>query len=42
MTTGYIIGIIGIAVCVLACGIGSAFGLYKTGSAAAGVLGEDP
>ncbi len=42
MTTGYIIGIIGIAVCVLACGIGSALGLYKTGSAAAGVLGEDP
>ena len=42
MTTGYIIGIIGIAVCVLACGIGWAFGLYKAGSAAAGVLGEDP
>ena len=39
---GYVIGIIGIAVCVLACGIGSAFGLYKTGGAAAGVLGEDP
>lgn len=42
MTTGYIIGIIGIAICVLACGIGSAFGLFKTGSAAAGVLGENP
>lgn len=42
MTTGYVIGIIGIAICVLACGIGSAFGLYKTGGAAAGVLGEDP
>ena len=39
---GEIIGIIGIAVCVLACGIGSAVGLYKTGGAAAGVLGEDP
>ena len=39
---GQIIGIIGIAVCVLACGIGSAIGLYKTGGAAAGVLGEDP
>ena len=39
---GYVIGLIGIAVCVLACGIGSAFGLYKTGGAAAGVLGEDP
>ena len=37
-----VIGIIGIAVCVLLCGIGSAFGLYKTGGAAAGVLGEDP
>ena len=39
---GQIIGIIGIAVCVLACGIGSAIGLYKTGGAAAGILGEDP
>ncbi len=39
---GQIIGIIGIAVCVLLCGIGSALGLYKTGTAAAGVLGEDP
>ena len=42
METGYIIGIIGIALCVLLCGIGSAYGLYKTGGAAAGVLGEDP
>ena len=40
--TGYVIGIIGIALCVLACGIGSAIGLFKTGSAAAGVLGENP
>ena len=39
---GQIIGIIGVAVCVLLCGIGSALGLYKTGTAAAGVLGEDP
>ena len=39
---GYVIGLIGIAVCVLLCGIGSAFGLYKTGGAAAGVLGEYP
>ena len=38
---GQIIGIIGVAVCLL-CGIGSALGLYKTGTAAAGVLGEDP
>ena len=42
ITSGYAIGIIGIAICVLLCGIGSAIGLYKTGSAAAGVLGEDP
>lgn len=42
MTTGYVIGIIGIALCVLLCGVGSALGLYKTGSAAAGVLGENP
>ncbi len=32
---GQIIGIIGVAVCVLLCGIGSALGLYKTGTAAA-------
>ena len=38
---GYAIGIIGIAICVLLCGIGSAIGLYKTGSAASGVLGEE-
>ena len=42
ITSGYAIGIIGIAICVLLCGLGSAIGLYKTGSAAAGVLGEDP
>lgn len=39
---GQVIGIIGVALCVLLCGIGSAIGLYKTGTAAAGVLGEDP
>ncbi|MCH5142142.1 MAG: hypothetical protein J1G07_00280 [Clostridiales bacterium] len=37
-----LIGIIGVAMCVILCGIGSAIGLYKTGSAAAGVLGENP
>ncbi len=42
MTTGNVIAIIGVAMCVLLCGIGSAVGLYKTGSAAAGVLGENP
>ncbi|MBQ7369456.1 MAG: V-type ATP synthase subunit K [Clostridia bacterium] len=39
---GYTIAMIGIAVCVLLCGIGSCVGLYKTSTAAAGVLGEDP
>ncbi len=42
MDMGSAIGILGIALCVLLCGIGSAVGLYKTGSAAAGVLGENP
>ena len=39
---GYAIAMLGIAVCVILCGIGSCIGLYKTSSAAAGVLGEDP
>lgn len=39
-TTGYAIAMAGVALCVLLCGIGSSIGLYKTGSAAAGVLGE--
>ena len=41
-TNGYVIAMICIALCVLLCGIGSCIGLYKTSSAAAGVLGEDP
>lgn len=41
MNTGYVIGIIGIAICVALCGIGSCIGLYKAASAASGVLGED-
>ena len=41
-TTGYAIAMAGVALCVLLCGIGSSIGLYKTGSAAAGVLGENP
>lgn len=41
-TTGYIVAVIGIAVCVILCGVGSGLGLYKTASAAAGVLGEKP
>lgn len=39
---GYSIAMIGIAVCVLLCGIGSCIGLYKTSTAAAGVLSEEP
>ena len=39
---GYSIAMIGVAVCVLLCGLGSCIGLYKTSTAAAGVLGEDP
>ncbi len=39
---GYTIALIGIAACVLLWGIGSCIGLYKTSTAAAGVLGEEP
>ncbi|MBR2647041.1 MAG: V-type ATP synthase subunit K [Clostridia bacterium] len=39
---GYTIAMIGIALCVLLCGIGSCIGLYKTSTAAAGVLSEEP
>jgi len=42
MTTGYAIAMAGIALCVLLCGVGSCIGLFKTGSAAAGVLSENP
>lgn len=42
MEIGYVIAMIGIAVCVLLCGVGSCLGLFTTSSAAAGVLGEDP
>lgn len=35
------IGIMGLAICMILSGAGSAIGLYKTGSAAAGVLAED-
>lgn len=36
------IGALGVALCVLLCGVGSAFGLCFTGRAAAGVLAENP
>lgn len=38
---GQAIGAIGIALCMILCGVGSSFGLYKTGAASAGVLAED-
>ena len=42
METGYVIAMLGIALCVLLCGVGSCLGLYKTSTTAAGVLAEDP
>ena len=39
--SGEAIAILGLAICAGLCGVGSAIGLYKTGSAAAGVLAED-
>ena len=39
--SGQVIAIIGLAICAALCGVGSAIGLFKTGSAAAGVLTED-
>ena len=42
MNWGYVIGLFGIALCVLLCGMGSAMALNKTGQAAAGVLSEEP
>ena len=38
---GKALGILGMAICMILCGGGSAYGLYKTGAAAAGVLAED-
>lgn len=40
--TGLTIGIIGLALCAILCGIGSGFGLKFTTSAATGVMSEDP
>ncbi|MBR2966142.1 MAG: V-type ATP synthase subunit K [Clostridia bacterium] len=40
--TGISIGIIGLALCVISCGIGSGLGLRATTNAAMGVLSEDP
>lgn len=41
MVTGQIIAVIGLAACMIFCGLGSAIGLYKAGSAASAVIGED-
>lgn len=38
---GKVVAIIGLALCMTLCGIGSAVGLYKAGVAAAGVIAED-
>ena len=42
MEWGYFFGLLGVSLCVLLCGVGSAMGLKKTGQAAAGILSEDP
>ena len=42
MELGFILGLSGLALCVLLCGTGSALGLKTTGQAAAGILSEDP
>ena len=42
MEWGYVLGLFGVGLCVLLCGIGSALGLRRTGQAAAGILSEDP
>lgn len=40
--SGQVIAILSLALTAALCGVGSALGLFKTGSAAAGVLSEDP
>ena len=42
MEWGFVIGLAGLVLCVILCGIGSAIGLSRTGQASAGVLGEEP
>lgn len=37
-----VLATLGLAICAAICGVGSAIGLYFTGSAAAGVLAEEP
>ena len=38
---GRAIAIVGLAICMILCGSGSAIGLWRTGTSAAGVLAED-
>lgn len=38
---GQTIALLGLALCVILCGSGSSFALWRTGTAAAGVLSED-
>ena len=40
--SGETLAILGLALCAGLCGVGSAVGLYLTGSAAAGVLADEP
>ena len=39
---GYALATLGLALCAGLCGVGSCLGLYYTGSAASGVLAENP
>ena len=39
---GFAVAILGLALCMILCGAGSALALFKTGSAASGVVSEDP
>lgn len=39
--TGTVIAILALALCTICCGIGSAIGLFKAGSAAAGAIADD-
>lgn len=41
-TDNVALAILGLTLCVILCGAGSVFGLWFTGSAASGVLAEDP
>ena len=40
--SGFAVAILGLALCMILCGTGSALALFKTGSAASGVCSEDP